>query len=147
MVLNRYLAGLLSLIVTLLTAFVAIPESQWADPVTVVQFVALAVSTITAVFLPLLTGPWAGALKTGSAVILAVIGALVPLIAQGGHLNVTQIALLVLAGLNALAIQLGVSIRIDDVRQQAITSGRVTPHLELVDAKAASVVETRLLKD
>jgi hypothetical protein len=107
---NQILAGLLTLAITLITAATVVPEGAWNDPYTLWQFGALAVSSIAAVFLPIAKGGWAGALKTGSAAILAGIGALLPLI--NGVFGVTQWLLVILAVLNAVAVELGVYARV-----------------------------------
>lgn len=140
MVINKYLAGLLTLAITLLTAFVAVPQAAWADQAVVWQFVALVVGTFTTIFLPLLSGPWAGALKTGSAVILAAIGALVPLLA--GDFGPLQWGLLGIAALNALAIELGVQIRVDSAKDIIVTPTKNTTVVQEIDPKA-SVIATR----
>lgn len=134
MIVNKYLAGFLTLAISLLTALVAIPETAWADPVVVWQFVALIVSSIAAVFLPLLRGAWAAGLKTGSAVILGTIGALIPLLA--GTFGVIQWALLGLAALNALAIELGVNTRVDAVKEVLANPAKSNAVAEAVDPAA-----------
>lgn len=143
MVINKYLAGLLTLAITLLTAFVAVPEAAWADPAAVWQFVALVVSSITAIFLPLASGPWAGALKTGSAVILAGIGALIPLLA--GDFGGLQWALLGIALLNALAIELGVGVRIDSAKDVIIVPEKTTESIKAVDPTASRIATQRIV--
>lgn len=134
MIVNKYLAGFLTLAISLLTALVAIPAEAWVDPVVVWQFAALVVSSIAAVFLPLLRGAWAAGLKTGSAVVLAAIGALIPLL--GGTFGVIQWALLGLAALNALAIQLGVDARVDAVKEAIANPAKSTAAVEAVDPAA-----------
>lgn len=144
MILNKYVTGALTLAITLLTAFVAIPESAWADGTTIWQFIALAVSSITAIILPLSEGIWAGFLKTGSAIVLAVIGALIPLLANG-TLTTTQIILLVLAGLNALAIELGVKVRIDSAKDQVVNPEVSTVVIRTVDPKATAIATQQVV--
>lgn len=143
MVINKYLAGLLTLAITLLTAFVAVPATAWADPAVVWQFAALVVSSITAIFLPLASGPWAGALKTGSAVVLAGIGALLPLL--GGDFGALQWGLLGIAILNALAVELGVGVRIDSAKDIIITPAKETEVVKEVDPSAARIATQRIV--
>jgi hypothetical protein len=124
MLANRYAAAILSIAVIVLTAFLAIPEDQ-RDAPTLWQFTALAISSGTVYLLPLLDGKWAGLLKTGSAVVLAVIGALIPLLSTG-TLSATQWLVLLLAGLNALATEIGVKLRKDStVARHAIVKDGV----------------------
>jgi hypothetical protein len=147
-VVNKYIAGLLTLGITLLTAAIAIPESAWSDPFVIWQFVALAVSSITAIFLPLAAGVWAGVFKTGSAAVLAGIGALIPLL--NGVFGVIQWLLVIVAILNAVAIELGVNMRVDSVKETIVVPEKYGAHgdlsraSELVDPKAAAIAESQL---
>ncbi|GAA3729982.1 hypothetical protein GCM10022239_03250 [Leifsonia bigeumensis] len=117
MILNKYLAALLSIAIVLITAFVAIPDDQ-RTPATLWQLGILAAGAIATYLVPIVDGRWAGLLKTGAAIVAAVIGALIPLLGSG-HLTVTQILVLILAGLNVLAVEVGVNVRKDDVRLAA----------------------------
>ena len=56
LVLNQWLAGLLTLAITVLTAINLMPEEAWQDPVSVLQFAALVISSIVAVVVKLGTG-------------------------------------------------------------------------------------------
>lgn len=122
-VINKYLAALLSVLIVAGTAFVALPDHA---TVTAIQFGALVLSTIVTYFAPLVPGPWSGALKTGLAVVLGVVGALVPLLGTG-TLTGTQWVIVGLAGLNALAVQIGVSVRADTaaLASKSIAGGRI----------------------
>jgi hypothetical protein len=148
-VINKYITGLLTLAITLLTAAIAIPETAWGDPYVLWQFVALAVASITAIFLPLAKGVWAGVFKTGSAAILAGIGALIPLL--NGVFGVIQWLLVIVAILNAVAIELGVNMRIDSVKETVLVPEKYGAHgdlslaSELVDPKAAAIAEQQLV--
>lgn len=143
MVVNKYLAGLLTLLTSLLAALVAIPQAQWAEPEVIWQFVALVVSSGTAIFLPLVTGPWAAGLKVGSAVILAGVGAILPLL--GGEWGATQWVLLAVAVLNALAIQLGVDIRVDSAKKIIIDPTVNSAIGKDIDPKATQVATRQLI--
>lgn len=111
MILNKYLTAILTLAITLLTAFLAIPEDQ-RTPETMWQLALLALGAVVTFIVPLLERRWAGLLKTGAAVAAGVIGALIPLLSTG-TLTGTQILVLILAGLNALAVEVGVQVRND----------------------------------
>lgn len=114
MVLNKYLAALLSIGIVILTAFVAIPEAD-RNPATIGQLAILALGAIVTYLVPLLDSKWAGFLKTGSAVAAALIAAAVPFITEGSITGV-QVAIVALAALNALAVEVGVQVRKDDLR-------------------------------
>ena len=145
MSINKYLAGLLTLATSLLSAFVLIPEAAWADPATVWQFAALVVSSIAAIFLPLSKGAWAGLLKTGSAAILAGIGALVPLLGFGDF-GPLQWALLGVAVLNAVAIELGVNVRIDTAKDAIVDPAASTEASKEVDPTASVIATKQIVK-
>ncbi len=117
MTLNKYAAALLSIAIVILTAFVAIPSGE-RTPETLWQLALLAIGAIVTYWVPLVDARWAGILKTGAAICAAVIGALIPLLGTG-TLSSTQIVVLVLAGLNALAVEVGVGMRKSDVRLAA----------------------------
>lgn len=117
MIINRYAAALLSIAIVLLTAFVAIPAEQ-LTPVAIAQLGILAAGAIVTFLVPLLEGAWAGALKTGAAVVAGVIAAALPFIAEG-TITPAQVAVVILAALNALAVEVGVNMRQDDVRLAA----------------------------
>jgi hypothetical protein len=108
---NKYAAALLSIAVVILTAFVALP----ANAITVsaiVQLVLLGVSAFVTFFVPLVAGRWQGLLKTGTAILATVLTAALPFILTG-KITATEIVIVVLAALNALAVQVGVSMRVD----------------------------------
>jgi hypothetical protein len=111
MILKRYGAGLLAILITLVTAFVAIPASIYS-PEVILGLAIVGLQAVATFGLPLVDGPWRGALKTGVSVILAILAAVIPLVSTG-ELNPTQIGVVVLAGLNVLASELGVAIRVD----------------------------------
>jgi hypothetical protein len=101
MVLNKYSAALLQIAIIVIGAY-----SILQTPVSAVAawgLVVLAAQAVVTYLVPVLTGRWAGGFKTGAAIVIAVVGTLIPLIAQGGHLLPSQVAILILSGLNALA--------------------------------------------
>lgn len=115
MVLNRYLTALLSLAITILTALVLIPSDQFhlGDPV-VGQLIIMALAAIGTYIVPLLSGRWAGGLKTGLVILAAILSFLWPLLI-GGHLpSGMQWVMIILTGLQALATEVGVQVRVDD---------------------------------
>jgi hypothetical protein len=118
MIINRYLSAILSTVIVLLTSFVAIPSYSWTlgNP-QVAAFVALAASTVVSYFVPIVSGAWPGVLKTGVGILAAIFAAVWPLLA-GGQIDWL---IVVLAGLNALAQEVGVNVRVDD---PALTSSK-----------------------
>lgn len=145
MVVNKYFAGLLTLLTSLLAAVVLIPQEQWSNPFVIWQFVALVVSSATAIFLKLLTGKWAAGLKVGSAVILAAIGALLPLL--NGEWGPVQWILVAVAALNALAVQLGVDIRVDSAKQIIVDPNKSTAVVKEIDPAAFRVATKQIIAE
>lgn len=112
MILQKYFAALLSVTIVVLTAFLAIPTGQ-IDGAAIVQLVSIGVAAIVTYWVPLVNIKWRGILKTGAAIVAAMISIAYPIYVAHGVPNSTQIAMMVLAGLNALGVELGVQIRID----------------------------------
>ena len=121
---QKYLAALLSIALVVVTAFVAIPADQ-ITPTSVGQLAVLALGAVVTFLVPLLQGPWAAGLKTGSAVLAAIILAALPFFTQG-YITPTQIAIVVLAALNALAVQVGVDIRTDASKARHAAVSNIT---------------------
>lgn len=111
MVLNKYAAALLSIAIAIFTALAAIPVGQ-RTPESLWQVALIGIGAVVTWWVPLVGIKWAGMLKTGAAVLAAVIGALIPLLITG-TLTGSQWLVLGLAGLNALAVEVGVGIRRD----------------------------------
>lgn len=117
MTINRYWAALLTFALALVGAIVVIPSGA-LDWKAAVQLGILGVTTATTVGLPLLPegSRWRGAIKVGSAIVLAVLSALTPLILGGVYDHVT-IGLIALSVLQVIAGQVGVVIRADAKQQ------------------------------
>lgn len=120
MILQKYFAALLSFAIVVLTAFLAIPTGQ-INGAAIVQLISIGSAAVLTYWLPLVDIKWKGILKTGVAVIAAVISVVWPIVQAGGVPNSTQIALMVLAALNAAAVEMGVQVRLD--------SNAVTPEV------------------
>lgn len=144
---NQWLTGLLTLAITLLTAINAMPASAWADPASVLQFAALALSSALAVALKLGKGRWPGVFKTGVAILLAVIGAAIPLLTQGWYLSPAQVIVLVIAALNAAAIELGVQVRTSSAKQAVVDPNIATATVKEVDPAATAVATLQIARD
>jgi hypothetical protein len=108
---NRYSAALLSFALVIVGALVAIPAGQFGWQAAI-QLGILGVSTLATLGLPLVSAKWSGVFKTGSAVILAILSGLTPLV-LGGAYNHATIGLIVLAALQAVASHTGIQIRRD----------------------------------
>lgn len=135
---NKYTAALLQFVLVLVTSAQA-SLSGGLDTIEIWQLVALAVASVGTFFLPLVSGPWAGALKTGVAIAGAVVAAIIPLV--NGVWNAESGIIVLLAALNALASQIGVSVRLDDVRAQ-LASPQINNVIPFsVDPKAAQIIE------
>ena len=147
LVLNQWLAGLLTLAITVLTAINLMPEEAWQDPVSVLQFAALVISSIVAVVVKLGTGRWPGVFKTGAAILLAVIGAAIPLVTQGWYLTPAQWILLGIAALNALAIELGVQVRVASAKFGVVSPDVSTAVVKEVDPVGAKVATLEVARD
>lgn len=112
MILQKYFAALLSIAIVVLSALLAIPSGR-IDAGAAVQLVSVGVAAIVTYLTPLVNISWKGILKTGAAVIAAIISILYPIAYMHGIPTGTQIALMVLAALNALGVEMGVQIRTD----------------------------------
>lgn len=112
MILQKYFAALLSITIVVLTALLAIPSGQINGPA-IVQLVAVGIAAIVTYLSPLVNIKWKGILKTGAAMIAAVISVLYPLLITHGAVTPIEIAMMVLAALNALGVEVGVQIRTD----------------------------------
>src|SRR4051794_12612096 len=112
MIAHRYMAAILSAVTVLLSALISIPTGMLTGAA-VVQMIALGASTVNTYISPLLNFKWKGILKTGGAVVAAIVAILFPIVHDGGFPTNTQIALMVLAAVNVVLTQVGVDIRVD----------------------------------
>lgn len=90
------------------------------------QFALLIVGAVSTFFLPLVAAKWKGALKTGSAIVVAALTALIPLASQGWHLSGAQIITVVLAAVVPIGVQFGVYVR---VNSDPVISGKLSHYL------------------
>jgi hypothetical protein len=124
MTLNRYAAALISFGIIIVGALVAIPDGEFGVTAGI-QLGILAISTAATYFIPLAPIRWQGIGKTGTAVALAALQALIPLI-TGGIYNRITIGLVVLAIVQALGTEFGVGIRKTAALIDARESGVIT---------------------
>jgi hypothetical protein len=117
----KYAAALLPAIFTLLGVLQVVLADEKFDDTEKGQFLFVVAGVIATYFVPLLSGKWAGALKTGAAILAAVATLLVPLFS--GDWNTNTLIVIGLAALNALATEIGVDIRKD----AAVPPNRTVP--------------------
>lgn len=141
MIVNRYMAAILSAVSVILTAVISIPAGMITGAA-IVQLVALGASAINTYLSPLLNIKWRGVLKTGGAIIAAVISVLYPIIDAGGIPNSTQIALMVLAVVNVILVQVGVDIRLDTAAQIPADRTPIVASLDNATAEALTASAT-----
>lgn len=114
MIINKLWAALAQVVVTVLAAFVLIPSDEFG----VVQGLSLGALLLQAAvtyLLPLLHAGWRGGLKTVASALAGSLTALIPLW-TGEPFTAQQIALVVLAGLNALLSETGNYIRAESAK-------------------------------
>jgi hypothetical protein len=117
-VIQKYLAA----IVPILTAAVVFLQSAFVDELDaaeVAQLVAIVAGAFITYLVPLLSGRWAGALKTGAAILAAAATAIAPFVLQG-RVTADQWMVVAFAVLSALGVEVGVQARrsIIDARDQ-----------------------------
>jgi O-antigen ligase len=137
MIINKYLAGILTLAIVALTGFqVILPDGVTATEAW--QFGGLVVAAIGTLFVPLLSGAYAAALKVGVAVAGAVFAAGVPFFTDGW--SFAAIIVVGIAALNALAVQIGVAVRIDQATAVLSNPNVSKATIEFLDAPAVRAV-------
>lgn len=133
MVLNKYLAGLLTVLVVGLTAF----QAAVVDGFTMTegwQLAGLLVGVLVTIYVPILETKWAAGLKVAGAVLGAVIAAVVPFLTGGW--NTSAVVIVILAAVNTLAVQLGVNVRIDSAREVIADPEQSNAAITAIDPKA-----------
>jgi hypothetical protein len=106
---QKYSAALTAVAITLVAALAQLTNGfHGADAI---QIVLLGVNAVAIYFFPLVAAKYQDAAKTSAAVVIAILTAVLPLVTQGGHISGAQIAIVVLAGLQALGSHIGVHLR------------------------------------
>lgn len=141
---QKYAAALIS-IALVAFAFLKTALADELDAAEVWQLVALVAGAITTFMLPLVNGPWAGALKTGSAVVVALATAVVPFALQG-TITSEQLTIVALAVLNALGVQVGVDARKTAISDRAGTHQTINLNGPVDEAAIRAVVAERIGK-
>jgi len=134
----RYAATLLPLGVLVLGVFDAAQRAGtslvgWQ---TITQLVILLATTGAAYWLPLVPGKWAGALKTGAAVVGAIASALVATVPDG-HFTTASLILFLTAALKAVAVQVGVTVRTDATKTIDARAAEDVPVVTVVEPSAS----------
>jgi len=111
-VFQKYATAIFSLAVLVIGAL-QVAVATGITPTAIAQLVVLALGGVITYVVPLVPGKWAGLLKTGIAILAAVIVLVIPYI-TAGTITLDQILLVVVGAINAAATQLGVNIRKDD---------------------------------
>lgn len=114
---TKYLVAAVAIALALLNAL-QVAIAGGIDNAEAVQLAVVGAGAGLSILVPLVSGPWAGALKVGFAVIAAAGSALAPLLINGEVLP-EQWVTVVIAGISAIAVQIGVSVRVDTVKAAA----------------------------
>lgn len=146
--LSRYATALLPLGVAVFGVFDAAQKTGttllgWQ---TLTQLILLVATTGAAYWLPLVPGKWAGALKTGAAIVGAIASALIATVPDGHFTSATWILFLT-AAFKAVAVQLGVTIRVDAAKviDAGSTSDPGVPSITSLAAPAAALTAADLV--
>jgi hypothetical protein len=142
MTLNKYAAGLLTLVGTLMYAMQLAMADNIFTPKEAWELGGLAAGSAVAIFVPLVPGVWAAVLKVGGNVIVAVAGAVVGVIVSGTWDAATWTAL-IFVGVNALLTQLGVWIRTDAAKEALAAPAVPNTVPQAVDPQAVKVVQVQ----
>lgn len=138
MVVNKYLAGLLAILGTVAFAF----QQAVADNVFSVndawELAGLFAGALVTIWVPLLKGAWAAGLKVAATVAIGVIGAVIGALASGTW-DLTTWTAIIFAGINALLIQLGVSIRLDTAARGLADPTVSNAAVQATDSKAVQI--------
>lgn len=137
---QKYAAALLPFLVLVITSFQT-ALSGGIDVVESLQLGGILIGAAVTFIVPLVGGSWAGLLKVAGGVLGAVLAAAVPIALDAW--SPESITVLVLAGLNALAVQLGVSIRLDGVQNAVASPDVANEQVYRVDPKAYAIVVPR----
>lgn len=108
---QKYAAVLLPFFILVVGASQTVLKPGPIDWNAVVTYAVLVLGGVVTYLVKLLPGAWQGGLKTGVAIVTTILSALLPFVLPGGFDPNVNIPIIIVAVLNALATQLGVSIR------------------------------------
>jgi len=109
---KKYAAALLPAAVILFGAVQTVIADDVVSETEGGQLIALIAGLVATYFVPLVSGVWAGALKTGAALLAAVATLVIPLVTG---FSWTELLIVGIAALNVLAVEIGVDIRKDQL--------------------------------
>lgn len=109
--LRKYAAALLPAIIILLGALQTALADNVIDQVEAGQLLALVAGVVATYLVPLVDGRWVGLLKTGMAIIAAIATLLIALLVD---FSWQALIIVALAGLQVLATEIGVHVRLDE---------------------------------
>lgn len=112
-VFQKYAAVLLPFLILVVGASQTIlaDPTNWSSNIT---FGIVVVGAVVTYLLRLVPLKWQGALKTGAAIVTAVLSAVLPFVLPGGFVPDVNLPVVFVAVLNAIAVELGVQIRVSD---------------------------------
>lgn len=134
--LQKYSAALIS-IALVAFAFIKTALADDIDAAEVAQLVALVAGAFITYLVPLVSGRWAGILKTGFSALAAAATAVAPFVLQG-YITAEQWTIVILAVLNVLGVQVGVAARASALSADSLVPG-VQP-AALVDPEGAKAL-------
>lgn len=108
---QKYAAALLPFFIIVVGGLQPLFASDDIDWRAVTQFALLVLGAVVTFIVPLVPGPWKGALKTGVQVLVVILTALIQFLIPSGFDPAAGVQLIVVAVLQALAVELGVQIR------------------------------------
>lgn len=110
-VFQKYAAALLPFFILVVGGLQPLFASDDIDWRAVTQFALLVLGAVVTFIVPLIPGPWKGALKTGVQVVVVILTALLQFLIPSGFDPAAGVQLIIVAVLQALAVELGVQIR------------------------------------
>lgn len=139
MVLNKYLVALLQVLLLFVAALQAALTDGQFTLTEAFQLAGLFVGAVVTYYMKVLSTGWAARLKVGGAVLGAVIAAVIPFLTGGW--TAESIAIVALAGINALATQFGVDMRVDSTAEVLADPGQSNAAILQVDPAAVAIVD------
>lgn len=123
-VFQKYAAALLPFFTLVVGAYqTVLPQAgEEADWNAIAQFAVLVAGAIATYLVPLLAIRWQGAVKTGIAILAAIISSLLPFLLPEGFDPGVSVPVIIVAVLNVIATELGVQIRSTQVSTTGVTA-------------------------
>ncbi|WNN95021.1 hypothetical protein SEA_MAGRITTE_44 [Microbacterium phage Magritte] len=138
---SKYLTPVLTIAIIALGFFQASNSDGVFTDLEKWQLASLLVGAIVTYYAPLATGKWVAIFKVGGAVVGAVLAAIITGVTEGSLFDVNLITVIVLAGLNALAAQVGSDQRVDAAKEALAAPNVSNAVPEAVDPVATEVAK------